>query len=282
VLRLVDTVNSKNGVKVFGHIFSETKFELMNLASAVLGSLPIAFNRPAIDHERALELDIEKEAAAVRDFRAAQVRKGQKPGHAPNGSLKGSIYGWWQLVYRDLITIGDQLGGIPHHFRDKYLFIYGISLSWFADASALESEVKLVARKLTPELTASAVNKAIKPNLDRIAMFKRGEKVNYNGQLRDPRYWMQASTIFEWLGDCVTPDMYPSLRAIVPDSVLVERKRANDKARWKDSNTGKGVRAGNEEKRAKAILMKNSGLSTREIAVDLGISQKTASNWTKN
>jgi len=277
VLRLAGSVNSKNGLKVYGHIFSETKFELMNLAVAVLGALPIEFNRPQIDHERALELDIEKEAAAVRDFRAAQVRKGQQPGHAPAGSLKGSIYGWWQLVYRDLIVIGDQLGGIPHHYRDKYLFIYSCALSWFADASALESEVRLVARKLTPGLTAAAVSKAISPNLQRLKDARAGKKVIWNGREGDPRYWFKSSTILEWLEGCVTPDMYPELRAIVPESVLASRRAA----RYKDSYTGKGVMASNQEKRAQAVLMRSEGKTQKEIADELQVSKMTISRWFK-
>lgn len=298
VLRLAGSINSKTNTHVHGFSVNSFKWTLHTLCNEVLGyrfgkeeeklkkGLELDRNRDKLEQDkkqRALADDIERDAK-VRDFRAARIRKGLKPQDAPRGVSKGSIYEWWQLVYQDLTTIGDQLGGIPYGHMDTYLFIYSVALSWFCSSDALRSEVLLVAKKLMPQLKASEVKKAIDPNIKRVEKFLAGEKVEWQGQQRDPRYWFKRQTIFERLEEIIPVDLYPQLRAILPASVIKERKAEADKSRdrserFQDKNTKSGVRVGNQEKAAQARELRASGKTYQEIAQMVDSSYKSVYRW---
>lgn len=284
VLRLAGSINSKNGAKVHGHVLNDWTWDLHSLANEVLGYRLL--NLSEDKKQKALELDKERDAknAKIRDFRAAQVRNGIKPNTVPNGVKKGSIYQWWQLVYADLITIADQLGGIKTGHRDTYLFLYAVALSWFASPETLESEIILVARKLMPEFRAKEVQKAIQPNLNRVQKFLNGEKVIWQGKERDPRYWFKRETLFKLLEKIIPTDMYPDLRAILPLEVIQQRKAEADQSRnrqdrYKDKNTKSGVRASNQEKAAQARELRVSGKTYQAIAKELGVSLNAVYRW---
>ena len=298
LLRLAGSINSKNGAKVHGHIVNDFNWTLHTLADEVLGfrfqkreenlkqGLELDRNRDQQEKDRkqrTLAEDIDRDAK-VRDFRAAQLRNGIKPTTAPNGVKKGSIYQWWQLVYQDLTTIGDQLGGITAGHRDTYLFIYSVALSWFSSPDALQSEIILVAKKLMPELRANEIKKAIEPNVKRVKKWMNGEKVIWDGKERDPRYWFKRQTIFERLEEIIPKDLYPDLRAILPASVIKERKAEADKSRdrserFQDKNTKSGVRVGNQEKAAQARELRAAGKTYQVIAKELGASLGSVHKW---
>ena len=281
VLRLAGSVNSKNGAKVTGYVITDWQWDLHTLADEVLGHRLLEANEEK--KQKALEYDQQRDAssAKIRDFRAAQIRNGIKPKTVPNGVKKGSIYQWWQLVYQDLITIGDQLGGIKKGHRDTYLFLYAVALSWFSSPESLESEVVLVARKVMPEFKVKEVQKAIQPNLARVHKFLNGEKVTWNGQERDPRYWFKRQTLFDLLGEIIHKDMYLSLRAILPAGVIQQRKAETDKKRvtrperYSDMNTKAGIRASNLVKAAQAKELKANGIPIDDILKQLQISRAT-------
>ena len=273
VLRLVGSVNSKNGEEVHGRVLTPWQWDLHSLADEVLGPRPAQPLKPNADD--AMAADRVREEASIRDFRAARVRAGTMP-------RTGSIYDRWHLVYRDIITIGDaNLLGIPEGHRDTWLFTYTVALSWFAEPSTLANEVERVAQCYTPGLKISEVRKAIAPVLARAEAARAGEKVTYMGQEVDPRYKFKRETLLAWLKPIIPDDLYPDLRAIIPDNLRDERRIAREAARWNDQYTGNGVKASNEQNRATARLMHAQGSSIASIARELKVGYATAHRWTR-
>jgi hypothetical protein len=268
VLRLVGSKHSKNGHDVHGVQLVPWRWTLHTLADEVLGFRP---DKPEPQPQDP------RPQAQVRSLDAARVRAGRQV-----RTSTGSIYDWWHLVYRDLITIGDaNLLGIPEGHRDAWLFLYGVSLSWFTQPDSLAAEVEAVARTYTPGLRIAEVRDAIAPTLKKAQDAAAGKTVRVDGQDRDPRYWFKRKTLLEWLGPVIPEDLYPSLRAIIPDQLRTERRDEREHARYADHNTGKGVRASNENQAASARLMRAAGQSIRSIAAELGVSLNTVQRWTE-
>ena len=167
VLRLCGTLNAKNGATVQGRVFDPVPWPFHDLCDEILGPRP----EP-------------KAKAQVRDFATAKADRGQR--------LRiGSIYDWWHLVYRDLLAIAEKhwFGGIPNGHRDTFLFLSSVALSWFAHPTTLEAELTRRAQTWTPGLKVSQVKAGISSSLKRAQRAAAGEKVLWQGQERDPRYW---------------------------------------------------------------------------------------------
>lgn len=274
VLRLVGSVNSKNMQEVRGLVLTDWRWDLETLADEVLEHREIA--KKPLTFEEALALDVARESSAVRSFAAAKARKGTS-----SRSRHGSIYEWWGLVYRDLIRIGDaNLLGIRQGHRDNWLFLYATALSWFAEPESLASEVEAVARSYTQGLKQKEVRDVIAPIIARVEASRAGEKVEWLGSERDPRLHFKRSTLLARLSPIIPADLYPELRAIIPDELRDERRQERFEARYDDHNTGDGVRLNNKQKRVTARLMKLEGRTVRDIAAELGMSIGTVHNWT--
>jgi len=257
VLRLVGTVNSKNGATVRGLILTGYRWSLHELADEVLGARRL------------------RQKAPVRDIFAEAAKQGRK---APR-AISGSIYERWYKVYGDLLTIARHHGGtIPEGHRDGWLFLTAVALSWFTKADALEAEIENAARTFTT-LTPNEIAKVSKTIQERAELAAQGEMVEWDGQKVDPRYRFRRATLHKWLQPIIPSELHGSLRAIIPDSIAQERKTERDAARWQDCNTGQGVRAGNEPKRATARIMRAQGRSVRAIAAELGVGKTTIDRW---
>lgn len=267
VLRLVGSKHAKTGQDVRGVQIQPWRWTLHTLADEVLGFRP----------EKPEPQPIQPQAPApVRSLDAARVRAGRQVRTAT-----GSIYDWWHLVYRDLITIGDaNLLGIPEGHRDAWLFLYGVALSWFTQPDSLASEVEAVARTYTPGLKIGEVRSAIAPTLAKATAAAAGETITWNGQARDPRYWFKRATLLDWIGPVIPADLYPQLRAIIPDQLRTERRNAAERARYADHNTGQGYRSSSAQDATSARLMRAKGQSLRSIADELGVSLRTVQRWT--
>lgn len=277
VLRLVGSVNSKNNEEVRGLVITPWKWDLHTLADEVLGFRDFSSKKPVVTPEDALALDVKKEAAAVRSFAAAQVRKGTS-----QRTKTGSIYEWWHLVYRDLIRIGNaNLLGIPEGHRDSWLFLYAVSLSWFAEPETLADEVSEISKSYTQGLSKGEIRSVIEPILARAEAARAGEKIEWDGQLRDPRMYFKRSTLLARMKPIIPEDLYPDLRAIIPDDLRQERRQEREDARWCDKYTGNGVKVSNEQNRDAARILKAQGATIAVIAKELGVSKSTAHTWTK-
>jgi hypothetical protein len=256
---LVGSVNSKANQEVRGIVWSGVRWSLHRLADEVLGAR------------------VQKEIGQMRDLCAARARQGIKPVAA------GSIYERWHFVYRDIITIGDHHRrshvSVPEHFRDTWLFLYGVALAWFAAPETLVDEVSRASRIWTPGLSLAETHSALKTTLERAQKAAGGETVEWRGERIDPRYRFRRQTLYDWLQPLIPDAMLTELRAVIPDDVAVERKRRRDLARSADHYSGKGVRASNAGRLAEAKALSSKGRSSRQIADELGVGQSTVSRW---
>lgn len=127
------------------------------------------------------------------------------------------------------------------------------------------------------------ITKVSKLIQERAELAAQGETVEWDGQKVDPRYRFRRATLHKWLQPIITPEMYPQLRAIIPDSIAHERKAERDHERYRQGReavyTGQGVRADNEKKRATARIMAACGMTNRRIATELGASHTTIRKW---
>lgn len=264
LLRLAGTYNSKNGVEVVGHIFDGRPWSLRQLAFEVLGR----------DGKG-------QKPAEVRDLRTKRK--------TPDRAIQGSIYARWLLVFQDLIQISKHYHhAIPQGYRDKWLFLCGAALSWFTHPQGIAAEITSLGQQHT-SLDPSEILSATKPNLERALDAAVGKKMTWNGQEVDPRYRFRRQTLYDWLAPIISDSLLLDLRAILPDEVARERGELRQKARnraaegrYEDSYTKQGVRAGNEQKRATARLLRAQGQTQQAIADQLGVSQQAVSKWLHN
>ncbi len=261
LLRLAGTRNSKNAMEIVGHIFDGHCWSLRQLAFEVLGRDGKG-RRPA----------------EIRDLRVQRRH--------PDRAIQGSIYARWHLVFQDLLRISEHhRHDIPEGHRDKWLFLCGAALSWFTHPQGIAAEIASLGR-LHTGLDPNDILAATKPNLERAMDAAAGKKLIWNGQEVDPRYRFKRQTLYDWLSPLIPEGLLPQLRAIVPDTLAKEREDRRQKnrnrakeGRYNDNYTKAGVRAGNQQKRATARLLRAQGHSYRAIAEELGVSDTSIRRW---
>jgi len=207
----------------------------------------------------------------VRDIRARRT--------SPDKAIQGSIYARWHLVFQDLLVISSHYGhNIPEGYRDKWLFLVGVALSWFTHAQGIEDEIIGLGHKHT-DLDLPEIRQAVQPTLKRAMQAAGGHLIEWQGKQVDPRYRFRRQTLYDWIGDLIPASLLPKMRAIIPDDEAARRDRQKQQARYATNYTGQGVRASNEEKRATARLLRAQGHTYRAIAAELGVHHKTVQNW---
>lgn len=272
ILRLVGTANSKaNGKRATGYVIHSWRWTLHGLADEVLRTRPA---KPAWKQGGS--------EASIASIEAARAKRGGKPHRAQTGS----IYAWWFLVYRDLMTIADHhwFGGVPEAHRDTFLFLMATALSWFTPPAALRDEIAGLWAAFVPTLTKRQVEQYTSTVVCRAEAAARGEKTKYKGQLKDPRYGYGRKKLLELLGDLITDELVPRLRALVPKSVIRARKTERERVRRaqnEPNRTGQGFLQSNAAKRAQALEMAAAGCSDRAIAARVGVARTTVQNWRK-
>lgn len=259
VLRLAGTTNGKNGEEVRGLVLDGQPWSFHRLCDEVLGYRQ------------------ERQNAQVRSIEARQIRNGIHP--------KATTFRRWHLVLSDLEKIGQHWGGIPEGFRNEFLFLGGVALSWFASPDSIQDEVLDMAERFCPDMVETEAVKAASASIARAKRAAGGEKAFWEGREVDPRYRFKRQTIWERLEELARP-IQGKLRAIIPDDLAarreLERQNGRDRVqegRYCDHNTGEGHRLSNTEKVALARAMRGGGKTQEEIAAELGVSQSTIYRW---
>ena len=126
VLRIVGSINSKNGAQVTGWVLQPFRWTLHELADEVLGPRKMPTS-DVVGLERA------------RTKRQASVHQRTGP------------YRLWHNRYQDLCKITEhyafmQPQGIPEGNRNNLLFLLSVALSWFTNAQGLQEHIERVAR----------------------------------------------------------------------------------------------------------------------------------------
>lgn len=260
VLRVIGSVNSKTKSLVSAEMLNPKRYNFDWLADQVL-PLP---------------------RAEIRDIRAARARRGDT---MPRPKATGSIYDRWNLVYRDLQTICNHhwFGGVKEGHRDAMLHLMATSLSWFTQSDALEAEILETAREWMPTLSAREVASYTSSVVARAKDDAASGADPEAWQWGKGRYRYKRMTIVESLGDLITPELIPQLRAIVPDEVIRHRKTERERARKHATGEVKVSRdeylAPVAERRKEAQRLKAEGLSVRAIATSMGVSPSMVSRY---
>jgi hypothetical protein len=267
VLRLVGTRNK--GEEVQALVLDGQRWSLRQIAFEILGT----------------EGRGQKPQAEIRDIRSKRK--------TPDRAIQGSIYARWHLVYQDLLRIAAHHNNtIPEGYRDKWLFLVAVALSWFTHPQGIHDEIMGLSGlgRTHTDLDFLEIDNAISAPLERALQAAAGDKLSWGGQEVDPRYRFRRQTLYDWIGDLIPDALLPTMRAIITDEEAKRRKAERDAAReetrnrtkegrYATSNTRSGVRLSNEQKRNTARLMRSMGRSYREIAAELGISLDTAYRW---
>lgn len=256
VLRLAGTVNSKTGGVVRGLVLDGKPWQFHQLADEVLGHRP----------------EKKKPRAQVRSIEAAAVKR-ERLTHP-----KATNYRRWHLFMQDLHRIGNHWGQIPVGYRNEFLFLGSVALSWFASPESIQDEVIDLARLYASGIEESEAVRAASQSIERAKAAAGGEGGLWDGQIVDPRYRFKRVTLWERLEYLASP-LQNQLRAIIPDQLAEERRQAIWSGRWLDHNTGKGYRVGNAKKVEQAQAMREDGASQRMIAAELGVSLNTVQRW---
>ena len=218
-------------------------------------------------------------ADRLLEERPRRSRKGRSARSVKAGRRGAGIYGWWYLVYQDLLTIAaHHRNRIPEGYRDKWLFLASVALSWFLPPERLQVEITAHARQFTT-LPLQEAHRSMKAVVERALKAKGGEEVAWEGRGRNPRYWFRRETLVEWLGDLIPAELAPRLRALAPEEVIRGRKGESWRSRWEDRYTGSGYRLSNTDKFVQARLLRAKGWSCRRIAEELGVNERTIRRW---
>ena len=265
VLRVVGTVNGKNGGLVYSLGDPGPRRGFEELAERIA----------AVD----LGEDRRRSGADLYDLRAQRAARGEykPPRHRTERSLW--LARWVDLQTWRRLRYGDgQMGD----FRDRWLFLAGVALSWITDPPEpefLERELLGLAAEVAGWDDARTRSK-LRAVFDRVRMVSRGEKVIWEGLEWDPRYAFRTRTIIECLE--ITRAEERQMWTLIGED---EKRRRNTQSRRRKRRAeGARPRAAYAQQRAEDSQKKRSaasdlqdqhGLSTSEIAAVMGVSART-------
>ncbi|MGO0123596.1 helix-turn-helix domain-containing protein [Desulfothermobacter acidiphilus] len=258
VLRLVDTINSRCGKRVFGEIISGHIWSFDQLADEVL---PLT-------------------RAEVHDLRIRRALKGKRVVVPPRDFSAATL---WEARLSDLMKLLELRGQkqLPPGQRDCWLFLAGVAMSWLAVSFESYYRELVTLAQLVGSWTERESRQRFHALYKRLRMYFAGQKVEYNGILVDPRYRFRNETIIEWLK--ITPEEQRQLSSIWSEEV----RREKDRQRFEEARREAGMvpreeyLARAEERRMEALRLRQAGLTYREIAERMGITV-SAVNWLLN
>jgi hypothetical protein len=263
VLRVVGTIHKETGAMV------ETLAPLgkvANFEELVIKILPL---------HRAELADLRVQRALRR------TRSASKPHHLPpQGFTQATL---WEARLSDLQHLRE-LRFMDYQmadYRDRWLFLSGVAMSWLALPTVLQRELYALAHQ-AGGWTEGHTRSKLKAVFRTAHQAARGEKVSYAGVEVDPRYRFRNQTIIELLE--IDAEEERQLTTIISDT---ERRR-RDREEKKRERCEAGAMSRQEyegraaERRAAARRLASEGLSLRAIGRILGISHEAVRKALRN
>jgi hypothetical protein len=253
VLRLPGTRHSKTGTIVQTIRSSDEVYYFDDLA------------------EKILPRTREEYLAEIYDIRAARAARSRRKhlGGAPRGYGVETL---WATRLDDLQKIRKLRWfrePLPD-FRDRWLFLSGVAMSWISPPEKMQRELYALAKEAggwTPGKTKSQMHAVFRTTRDAVA----GKKIIWNGNEIDPRYRFKSQTILEWLEITAEEERY--LTTLISSD---ERRR-----RWRERDRLIRRAAGAKDRFSIAEQNKNEvfdrtkkGQSVRVISEALGLSPR--------
>lgn len=157
-------------------------------------------------------------------------------------------------------------------FRDGWLFVAGVGMSWLAIPPVLQRELHALAREVggwTEGKTRSKLHAVFRTSREAAA----GRRVEFAGVDWDPRYRLRNQTIIEWLE--ITPEEEREMRTVISDDERRRRDRQRDEGRRREAGamTRQEYLVRAAKRRVAARSLAEAGKSVRRIAEELGISK---------
>jgi hypothetical protein len=184
-------------------------------------------------------------------------------------------------VYRDLYTIIEHHWpqGVPEGYRDTIVFLLSVALSWFTLSDALEAEVVSVARRVAPTLSEKEVLSYTSSVRDRAARAASGEREQWQGKSRDPRYHYKRETLYLMLKGLITPALEQKLFGIMSNEERDRRRTERERIRDRSVEGRHRTSHAEAEVRARASTLAREGHSVRSISTILSVPRSTVADW---
>lgn len=177
-------------------------------------------------------------------------------------------------------------GKLPAGQRSNWLFIAGVAMSWLAPPTAMQRELYGLAREVAGWDDRESKTR-MQAALKRAWQAARGETVTWNGQQLDARYHFKDSTICEWL-DITSEEMEVlGFKHLVSDNTKAERHRQRSKEYMRQKRRKSGIQTRDayehqaEERRARALELREQGMTKQQVAAEMGITVEAARNLLK-
>lgn len=297
-LRIIGTRNSKvddDDFIVHGHSHSGKVYDFDFLFETIC---------------KPIKADIRKtEAKRLEKVESAARRRREKVGsEAPRESDDPrrycSIFTWWKWVHDDVRMLATHFSekknkghGVPEGMRTSLLEIFAAAMCWLRPIEELDDEILGFCHELIPGMSDEEILSVTSTLRASAKAADEGKTVFFEGEERDARYRYSREKIWTKLHKNenirIPESLYPELKAILPEEVYMERRKASQAARdrveegrYKSHYSKQGFRMDNITKRATARIMKAQGHSIRAIAAALGepgkpIGKSTVADWLK-
>ena len=204
----------------------------------------------------------------IRVQRALRSARGlqERPRATPEGFTAATL---WETRLGDLQRLKELrwFGDPMPDFRDRWMFVAGVGMSWLAIPPVLQRELFALAREVggwTDGRTRSKLQAVFRTSREAAA----GKRVEWAGVDWDPRYRLRNQTIIEWLE--ITPEEERHMRTIISD----DERRRRDRERKDPEMTRAEYLTRAAKRRVSARRLAAEGLSLREIGKRLGISHE--------
>jgi Homeodomain-like domain len=144
-------------------------------------------------------------------------------------------------------------------------------LACLVEPQILDREILVLGRDYAGWSEAEARSR-MQAVISRVHAASVGDKVEWNGQQRDPRYWLKNKTIIDMLG--ITPSEEKEMQLIISK----DTKRQRDRDRKASERRLQGAKPRHEylgearKKRSLALDLHQQGMSLRGIGKTLGVS----------
>jgi hypothetical protein len=250
VLRVVGTLHAQSGTMV----------EAITPAGEVRPFEELADQVLPVGRAELYDIRIQR---ARRDARTAQ----ESPQAPPQGFTAATL---WEARLSDLQKLKELrwFGDPMPDFRDRWMFVAGVGMSWLAVPPVLQRELFALAREVggwTEGRTRSKLQAVFRTSREAAA----GKRVEWAGVDWDPRYRLKNQTIIEWLE--ITPEEEREFKTIISD----HERRRRDRQRKGYEMTRREYETRAAKRRAQARRLAAEGLQSGEIAKRLGISKSS-------
>lgn len=228
--------------------------------------------------ERAKEA-IQKAARAARNANFEVPKSGSA---SSARALSGSVLSWDRLSdLRLLARIRGHERGLPPGLRNEFVFLGACFLSQACLVRELRPEIEALAAEFAPTWSSAELASSVSAVFRRAEAAARGETVEFNGQLRSPRYLFKNTTLVDRLE--ITDDEARQLKTILPES----EARRRDAERKERERREHGVIPREEylknaaSKRELVRSLAAEGMTQAEISRCTGIHPSTVSGYLK-